>query len=87
MVTFSINLWSIKKKYYLWFSKLRVVTIATSLSESTRDFLKLLFHMFPYNEILKIFKIKFETNTAKYLCILNFSQISEVVYELRDLEI
>ena len=28
----------------------------TSLSEGTRDFLKLSFHMFPYNEILKVFK-------------------------------
>ena len=33
------------------------VTIVTSLSESTQDFLKLSFHMFPlYNEIFKVFK-------------------------------
>ena len=30
----------------------------TSLSRSTRDFLKLSFHMFPYNEILKVLKSK-----------------------------
>ena len=34
------------------------VTMATSLSGGTRDFLKLSFHMFPYNEILKVFKSK-----------------------------
>ena len=35
-----------------------MVTIVTSLSGSTRDFLKLSFHMFAYNEILKVFKSK-----------------------------
>ena len=30
----------------------------TSLSGGTRDFLKLSFHKFPYNEILKVFKSK-----------------------------
>ena len=54
-MTFNINLWSIKKSYF-WFPRLSGVTIATSLSESTRDFLKLSFRMFPYNEILKVFK-------------------------------
>ena len=34
------------------------VTMATSLSGGTRDFLKLLFQMFPYNEILKVLKSK-----------------------------
>ena len=34
------------------------VTMTTSLSGGTRDFLKLSFHMFPYNEILKVFKSK-----------------------------
>ena len=34
------------------------VTITTSLSGSTRDFLKLSFHMFPYNLILKVFESK-----------------------------
>ena len=47
------------------------VTIATSLSGSTREFLKLSFHMFPYNEILKVLKAKsdliFETSIPKYL--------------------
>ena len=41
-----------------WFPSLSVVTIATSLSESIQDFLKLSFHMFPYNKILKVFKSK-----------------------------
>ena len=47
--------------------------MATSLSRGTRDFLKLLFHMFPYNEILKASKEKSELifeestpNTSKY---------------------
>ena len=56
-VTFNINLWSIKKSYF-WFPRVSGVTIATSLSGSTRHFLKLSFHMFPYNEILKVFKSK-----------------------------
>ena len=57
LVTFNINLWSIKKSYF-WFPGLSGVTIAKSLSWSTRDFLKLSFHMFPYNKILKVFKSK-----------------------------
>ena len=52
---FNINLWSIKKVIF-WFPWLSSVTIATSLPESTRYFLKLSFHMFPYNEILKSFQ-------------------------------
>ena len=32
--------------------------MATRFSGDTRDFLKLSFHMFPYNEILKVFKSK-----------------------------
>ena len=40
-MTFNINLSSIKKSY-LWFPRLSGVTIGTSLSESTQDFLKLL---------------------------------------------
>ena len=54
---FNINLCSIKKSYF-WFPRLSGVTIATSLSGGTRDFLKLSFHMFPYNEIIKVFKSK-----------------------------
>ena len=56
-VTVNINLYNIKKSYF-WFPRLSGVTIATILSESTRDFLKLSFHMFPYNEILKVLKSK-----------------------------
>ena len=56
-MTFNINLWSIKKSYF-WLTRLSGVTIATSLSGSTRDFLKLSFHMFPYNRTLKVFKGK-----------------------------
>ena len=40
------------KKSYFWFSRLSGVTIGTSLSGSTRDFLKLSFYMFPCNAIL-----------------------------------
>ena len=60
------------KKSYFWFPRLSVVTTATSLSGSTRDFLKLLFHMFPYNKILKVFKSKIlylkqvSQNTSEY---------------------
>ena len=57
LVTFNINLCSIKKSYF-WFPWLSGVTMATSLSGGTRDFLKLSFHMFPYNEILKVLKSK-----------------------------
>ena len=70
LVTFNIDLWSIKKSYFL-FPKFFGVTITTSFSGSTTDFQKLSFHMFPYNEILRVFKIKsdliFETSTPKYL--------------------
>ena len=57
MVTFNVNLCSIKESYF-WFPMMSGGTMATSLSGSTRDFLKLLFHRFPYNEILKVLKIK-----------------------------
>ena len=43
--------------------------MVTSLSGSTRDFLKLSFHMFPYNKISKFSKVKSELihqNTSKY---------------------
>ena len=65
-----LNLYSIKKSYF-WSPGLSGVTMATSLSGGTRDFLKLSFHMFPYNEILKVLKVKFELifeeSTPKYL--------------------
>ena len=54
---FNINLWSIKKSY-VWLPGLSGVTIATSLSGSTRDFRKLSVHMFPYDKNLKVFKRK-----------------------------
>ena len=57
LVTFNINLGGIKKSYF-WLPRLSSVTMATSLSGGTRDFLKLSFHMFPYDEILKVFKSK-----------------------------
>ena len=53
LVTFNINLCSIKK-VILIFS----VTIAMCFSGSTQDYLKLLFHMFSYSKILKLFKSK-----------------------------
>ena len=46
-----------KKESYFWF-RLSGVTIATRLSRSTRDFLKLSFYMSACNEILKVFKNK-----------------------------
>ena len=67
------------------------VTIAMSLSGSTQDFLKLSFHMFPYNKIFKVFKVTsdliFEISTQRYLKIPNFRQISEGIRELRASEI
>ena len=73
-MTFNINLWDIKKSYF-WLARLSSVTMATSFSGGTQDFLKLSFHMFPYNEILKVFKkflkvkseLIFEESTSKYL--------------------
>ena len=59
MVTFNINLCSIKNSYF-WFPRLSSVTMATSLSGSTLDFLNLSLYMFPYNEILKVFKVESE---------------------------
>ena len=59
------------------------VTIATSLSESTQDFLKLLLNMFLWNEIFKVTSdLIFEISTLRYFEIPNFSQISEGVWEL-----
>ena len=82
METFNINLFGIKKSYF-WFPWLSSITMATSLSGSTRDFLKLSFHMFPYNKILKVFKVKseliFEERTSKYPQIPNFSEVSQGV--------
>ena len=49
-----------QKKLFL-VSRLSGVTVGTRLSGSTRDFLKLTFHMFPYNEIFgKFSKVKSE---------------------------
>ena len=87
MVTFNINLFSIKKSYF-WFPRLSSITMATSLSGGARDFLKLSFHMFPYNGILKVFLLKvkseliFEESISKYLQIPNFSEISQGGWEL-----
>ena len=53
------------QKKFFWFSRLSCVTIATSLSGSTGDFLKLSFYMFLYTEILKVFKIKIGESSAK----------------------
>ena len=57
------------QKSYFWSLRLSGVTKATSLSGGTRDFLKLSFHRFPHNEILKVSKFDFEAapqNTSKY---------------------
>ena len=59
------------------------VTIATSLSGSTQDFLKLSLHMFPCNEIFEVTSdLIFEISILRYLEIPNFSQISGGVWEL-----
>ena len=59
------------------------VTIGTSLSGSTQDFLKLSFHMFPWNEIFEVTSdLIFEISTLRYFEIPNFSQVSEGVWEL-----
>ena len=82
-MTFNINLFSIKKVMFAS-PRLSGVTMKTSLSGGTRDFLKLSFHIFPYNEILKFSKVKseliFEKNTSKYLLIPNQIQISQGVW-------
>ena len=46
------------KKVIFGFLGYPVLPYTMSLSGSTRDFLKLSFHMFPYNEILNVFKSK-----------------------------
>ena len=86
-MTFNINLCSIKNSYF-WFPRLSGVTMVTSLSGSSRDFLKLSFHMFPYNEILKVkSELIFEKSSKKYLQIANFSEISQGIWELQASEI
>ena len=49
--------WRIKKSYF-GFPRLSGVTIATKLSGSTPDFLKLSSHTLLYHKILKAFKSK-----------------------------
>ena len=56
-VTLNITQWSIKKVIFGFLSN-PGVTIVASLSGSTLDFLKLSFNIFPYSEILKVFKSK-----------------------------
>ena len=59
------------------------VTIAMSLSGSIQDFLKLSFHMFPWNKIFKVASdLIFEISKLRYFEIPNFSQIRERVWEL-----
>ena len=53
-----------QKKIYFCFPRLSSVTIATGLSGSTLDFLKLLFNMFPYNEILTLAVRRYLVPTA-----------------------
>ena len=57
LVTFNINLFSIKKVIFgsLGYPALPWQRVCQG---GTRDFLKLSFHMLPYNEILNIFKSK-----------------------------
>ena len=87
LVTFNINLWSIKKLYFC-FPRLSGVTIATILLGSAPDFPKLSFHMFPYEEILKVFKSKIRLDIwNNHPKIPDFIQISKGVWELRASEI
>ena len=58
VVPFYIQYQSIELKNEFWFPKMSGGTIATSLLRCTRDVLNLLFHMFPYIEILKVSKSK-----------------------------
>ena len=57
LVTFNINLCSIKKSYFgsLGYPALPWQQVCQEVLEI---FLKLSFHMFPYSEILKVFKSK-----------------------------
>ena len=83
-MTFNINLCSIKESYF-WFPRLSEVTMATSWLRITRDFLKLTFLMFPYNEILKVkSELIFDKGTPNTS---NFSEISQGLWELRASEI
>ena len=42
----------------LWFLRISGVTIATNMLRSAQDFLKVSYHMFSYNDILKVSKSK-----------------------------
>ena len=50
------------QKSYFWLPRLSGVTMATSLSGSIRDFLKLSLNVLPYNEILKAFRSRIWLN-------------------------
>ena len=67
-MTFNINLWSFNKRYF-WFPRLSGVTIARSLSGSTRDFLKLSYICLIITKFLKFSKVRsdliFETSTQE----------------------
>ena len=60
-----------QQKSYFWLTQLCGVTIATSLSGGTRDFLNLRSICFLITKFQKFLKVKsdliFETNTPKYL--------------------
>ena len=90
LVTFNINVFSIKKSYF-WFPRLSSIAMATSLSWGTRDFLKFSFHMFPSNEILNVFKSNILVNfLRKHLKIPpnpKFQQNQSWCWELRASEI
>ena len=52
-VTFNIDVLSIRINCF-WFPRFSGVNITTSFSGSNRNFLKLLFHMFPYKAFKSI---------------------------------
>ena len=70
---FNINLFSIKKSYF-WFPRLSSITMATSSSGCSRDFLKLSFHISLYgmpntSEVTSIFvdNQKFVVDNQKFV--------------------
>ena len=89
MVTFNINLFSIKKSF--WFPRLSSVTMATSLSEVLeifRSYCSICFLITKFQKFSKVnSELIFEESTAKYSQIPNFSEISQGVWELRASEI
>ena len=86
MVTFNINLLSIKK-VIVGFLSYPVLP----WQQVCRDFRKFLFHIFPCKEFSKFSKelseLIFKESTPKYIQTPNFSELSQGVWELGASEI